>query len=66
MSAAEMVRELPKACDVGTKGYRESWRGHKLHVDGDIPVSCILTSGSLHDSQAAITDTNPRRDAALV
>ncbi len=61
MSAAEMVAELPKACDVGTKrnakGCKESWRGCKMHVDaadGDVPVSCILTSASLHDSQAAI------------
>ncbi len=61
MSTAEMVGELPRACDVGTrrnaKGCRESWRGCKLHVDaadGDVPVSCILTSASLHDSQAAI------------
>ena len=110
MTAAEMADGLPKACDTGTKrnakGYKESWRGYKLHIDaadGDVPVSCILTSASLHDSQAAIplsrmtalrvdhcyelmdaaydsleigfhayltgrvaiTDTNPRRDAAL-
>ncbi len=61
MSTAEMVAELPKACDVGTKrnakGYKESWRGYRMHIDaadGDVPVSCILTSASLHDSQAAI------------
>ena len=61
MSVAEMVAELPKARDVGTKrnakGYRESWRGYKMHIDaadGDVPVSCILTSASPHDSQAAI------------
>ncbi|MCY4241960.1 MAG: transposase [Rhodobacter sp.] len=61
MSTAEMVGELPKARDVGTKrnakGYKESWRGYKMHIDaadGDVPVSCILTSASLHDSQAAI------------
>jgi hypothetical protein len=31
--------------------------GYKLHLDvaaGQIPISCILTSASLHDSQAAI------------
>ena len=36
---------------------KESRIGYKLHVDcidGDIPVSAILTSASLHDSQAAI------------
>ena len=61
LSTEGMVAELPKACDVGTKrnakGYKESWRGYKMHIDaadGDIPVSCVLTSASLHDSQAAI------------
>ncbi len=61
MTAAEMADGLPKACGTGTKrnakGYRESWRGYRLHIDaadGDVPVSCILTSASLHDSQAAI------------
>jgi hypothetical protein len=55
------LKELPKDCTVGTKrnskGYKESWTGYKLHldvVDGDIPVSGILTSASLHDSQVAI------------
>ncbi len=60
-SLKKNLKELPKACDVGakknSKGYKESWIGFKLHldvVDGDIPVSGILTSASLHDSQAAI------------
>ena len=57
----EMVSDLPKACNVGTKrnsnGYKTSWIGYKLHIDaadGGIPISCILTSASLHDSQAAV------------
>lgn len=57
----EMVAELPKACNVGTKrnskGHTTSWIGYKLHIDaadGGIPVSCLLTSASLHDSQVAI------------
>ena len=61
MTPAEMLDELPRACDVGVKqgakGHRESWVGYKLHIDaadGGIPLSCILTSASLHDSQAAI------------
>lgn len=60
-SLKKNLKELPKACDVGTKknskGYKQSWIGYKLHldvVDGDIPVSAILTSASLHDSQASI------------
>ena len=61
MTLTEMVDELPKDCNIGTKknskGYKESWVGYKLHIDaadGQIPISCILTSASLHDSQAAI------------
>jgi hypothetical protein len=57
----ENLNDLPSQCNVGTKknskGYKESWTGYKLHVDcidGDIPVSAILTSASLHDSQAAV------------
>ena len=61
MTLEEILDELPKACNAGTKknskGYKESWIGYKLHIDaadGQIPISCILTSASLHDSQAAI------------
>lgn len=58
---SEMIAELPTACNVGTKrnskGYKTSWTGYKLHIDaadGGIPISCILTSASLHDSQVSI------------
>jgi len=61
MTVTEMIAELPTACDRGTKrnseGYMISWNGFKLHIDtadGQIPISCILTSASLHDSQASI------------
>ena len=61
MTVEEMVAELPTACDRGTKinskGHMESWNGFKLHIDaadGQIPISCLLTSASLHDSQASI------------
>ena len=61
MSLPDMLSDLPKACDVGTKknskGYKDSWIGYKLHLDvadGGIPVSAILTSASTHDSQVAI------------
>ncbi len=40
-----------------SKGYKSTWVGYKLHIDvadGQIPISCLLTSASLHDSQAAI------------
>jgi hypothetical protein len=55
------LADLPTACDWGCKKNSQSkvecWRGYKLHldvIDGDIPVSAILTSASLHDSQVAI------------
>jgi hypothetical protein len=58
---AQMLSELPTQCDIGTKinsqGNNNSWRGRKLHIDvadGQIPVSVILTSASVHDSQVAI------------
>ena len=61
MTPPQMLNDLPKACDVGTKrnakGHTQSWIGYKLHIDaadGGIPLSCILTSASLHDSQVAI------------
>ena len=61
MSLAEMLSDLPTHCAVGTKrnakGHTTSWIGYKLHLDvadGDIPISGLLTSASLHDSQAAI------------
>lgn len=61
MSLEEMLEDLPQGCDVGCKknsrGKREYWIGYKLHVDwadGEIPVSAVLTSASLHDSQAAL------------
>jgi len=60
-SAAEALAELPAYCDVGTKknsqGYKESWRGYKLHADVNdccLPISVELTAASLHDSQVAI------------
>lgn len=61
MSLEEMLEDLPTACDIGTKknskGHAEHWIGYKLHLDtgdGCIPISAILTSASVHDSQVAI------------
>lgn len=61
MSLAAMLADLPRHCAVGTKrnakGHQESWTGYKLHLDvadGGIPISCLLTAASLHDSQVAI------------
>jgi len=61
MTLEEMLADLPNQCDVGTKknskGHKETWIGFKFHVDaadGQIPISCILTSASTHDSQVAL------------
>jgi transposase len=61
MGLADMLNDLPTACDVGTKknskGYKVSWIGYKLHIDvadGGIPICAVLTSASTHDSQVAI------------
>jgi hypothetical protein len=61
MTVPEMLADLPQHCDVGTKrnakGHTESWIGYKLHIDtadGGNPVTCVLTSASVHDSQVAI------------
>ncbi len=61
LSPQQMLEELPQACDVGCKtssqGRKYVWIGYKLHLDvadGQIPISCVLTSASLHDSQVAV------------
>lgn len=61
MTQEERLADLPKACDIGakanSKGNKEYWIGFKCHIDtadGDIPLGCIVTSASVHDSQVAI------------
>ena len=61
MTLPQMLADLPRACDVGTKrnakGHTTSWIGYKLHIDtadGGVPISCIMTPASTHDSQVAI------------
>ncbi len=56
-----MLADLPRRCDTGierdAKGFQTRWTGYKLHIDtadSDIPISCVLTSASVHDSQVAI------------
>lgn len=61
MTIGELLASLPTGCDRGakkdSKGNIMYWIGYKLHIDtidGDIPVSAIVTSASVHDSQVAI------------
>ncbi|MDO9012004.1 MAG: transposase [Gallionella sp.] len=58
---AELLKELPRECDRGSKcnaqGYKNSWNGYKLHIDTadcGVPVSALLSSASMHDSLAAM------------
>lgn len=60
-TAEEAIGELSIACDRGTKqnakGDKTSWNGYKLHLDTNdigLPISAVVTSASLHDSQVAI------------
>ncbi len=57
----EMLAALPQQCSLGvktnSKGHQNYWRGYKLHLDvadGQIPISALLTSASVHDVNAAI------------
>lgn len=61
MTLEEMLKDLPTGCDKGakkdSKGNTMYWTGYKLHldtIDGGIPVSALVTSASVNDSQAAI------------
>jgi len=61
MTLEEMLNDLPTACDCGmklnSKGHPQYWAGYKLHLDvadGQIPVSCIITSASVYDNQVAL------------
>ena len=61
MPAKQALAELPVACNWGIKhdtdGNEYRWRGYKAHLawaDGMMPLLCVTTSASLHDSQSAI------------
>ena len=68
---AENLADLPRGCDWGgkrdSKGKTNYWLGYKLHLtvaDGGVPVAAVMTSASLHDSQAAIPSCRWRRSAS--
>lgn len=61
LSAMEAIRELPTNCAPGTnknaKGYKKSWNGYKPHLDMNdtgLPISALVTSSPVYDSQIAI------------
>ena len=58
---AQMIAELDTGCATGTKtnaqGYKNSWKGYKLHLDTaccGIPISAVLTGANVHDSRVAL------------
>ena len=60
-SPEKSIADLSTLCNRGVKknakGYIEAWNGFKLHVDVNdvgLPLSAVLTSASVHDSQVAI------------
>ena len=61
MSLDEMIKDLPTVCNIGRKtnesGHMHTWIGYKLHFaidDNSIPLAAMISSASMHDSQAAI------------
>lgn len=61
MSLHEILETLPKDCDrsvkVNSKGQQHGWVGYKLHIDaadGEIPITCVLTSASVSDVRVAV------------
>ncbi|MDX8397402.1 MAG: transposase [Mariprofundaceae bacterium] len=43
--------------ELNSYGHTSSWIGYKLHIyaaDAGVPITCLLSSASMHDSQAAI------------
>ncbi len=61
MTTGEQLADLPSSCDYGfktnAKGISTGWIGYELHIDtakGGVPVACVLTSASVHDSAVAL------------
>jgi hypothetical protein len=61
MSLHEILESLPKVCDrsakKNSKGNLNYWTGYKLHIDaadGEIPITCVLTSASTSDVRVAL------------
>ena len=61
MSLHEQLQSLPAVCDRGaktnSKGNLHYWTGYKLHIDtadGEVPISCVLTSASVCDVRVAL------------
>ena len=60
-STEEMLSLISTKCDTSikqnSKGNRHRWTGGKLHlsvVDGDIPITALYSSASVHDSSLAL------------
>jgi hypothetical protein len=60
-SLEEMSQLVSQSCDYGckknAKGFVESWKGYKVHfdtADGGVPISCVISSASVHDSSVSL------------
>jgi hypothetical protein len=60
-TAAEMLLDIPRECSVGVKVTRKRQpkftKGYKLHLDvadGQIPITAVLSSANVHDSQLSV------------
>lgn len=69
MTLEEMLKDLPSEVGSATKR-GHSWKGYKLHLDVSdqgIPISAVLTSAQVHDSQVALPleEMSSKRVASL-
>jgi hypothetical protein len=60
-TAREMLEEIPRECSIGVQVTKKRepkfTKGYKLHLDvadGQIPVSAVLSSANVHDSQLSV------------
>lgn len=61
MTVEQMLGEIPRPCSIGVKlnsrRQPKYWIGYKLHLDvadGQIPVTALLSSANVHDSQLSV------------
>jgi hypothetical protein len=61
MTVEQMLSEIPRECSIGVKlnsrRQPKYWIGYKLHLDvadGQIPVTALLSSANVHDSQLSV------------
>ena len=53
-SLAQMIAELPRQCNRGSKCNAQGYKLHLDTADCGVPISALLSSASMHDSRAAV------------